>query len=345
MELLRIVTMFMIIVSHIFCHCIKAQLTNLESIQKIGNGWYCYPIFSKRLCVLAIISPLGQVGNGIFIMISGYFMAHKETFDLTKISFKLLSQLGFAALILGIISIYGYQNITDFSLDLIQFSAFNEMAWFVGYYFIVIVIAKVYLNRFLKGLEQKEYVTFLVVLFALVQFVWSTKLLSFLALDIVCIGIFLYSCGGYIKRYNPFEKIRLWAVIAIIIITNLIIIGNFYIKTASSILAYNPDSQNVFIQSIPEYLNNQAIPVVLAISVFELFRRIKIPNNSIINYLGASTFMVYLVHDNGLVYKIWGMKDWITLLYRDYLLFSKTYVVYALTTFFGGYSVILYIKC
>ena len=129
MELLRVAAMLMIISYHMFCHCINIQLMS-------DINWYCYPIFSKKLCILAVISPMGQIGNAIFILISGYFMAHKESIDLTKISKKLLIQLGFAAIVLGLCSIYAYRNVTELSADLVPFSEFNEMSWYIGYYFI-----------------------------------------------------------------------------------------------------------------------------------------------------------------------------------------------------------------
>mgnify|MGYP000000560923 FL=1 len=339
MELLRIIAMLMIIAHHIFAHCINVQLTDLQLITKLGNGWYCHPRFSKKLCMLTVFSPMGQVGNAIFIIISGYFMAHKESIDLTKIAKKLLFQLGFASIVLGIASIYAYQNITEFSIKLLSFNLFNWMSWYVGYYFVVIVIAKIFLNKFLSKIDRNNYVMFMVVLFALVQFSWSTKLISSLAegLEIVCTGIFLYSLGGYIKKYNPFESIRLWAVIAIIVVMNLMVMGDFYIKTASRILEYDPNSGSGFIQSVPGYANNQILPIILGISTFELFRRMKVPSNRIVNFAGASTFMVYLLHDNEFVYKLWNTQDWLTLLHEDSIQFSFTYAIWILGTFGAGW--------
>lgn len=338
MELLRIMAMLMIIAYHIYRHCINVQLTDTNSIQQMGNDWFCKPDFSKRLCLLAVIAPMGQVGNAIFILISGYFMAEKELIDLTKISKKLLLQLGFAAVALGLASIYAYHNITEFPIKLIQFSAFNWMSWYVGYYFIVIVIAKVYLNRFLKSLEQKNYVMFMMVLFALIQFSWSTSVISNLGggLDRVCTGVFLYSLGGYVKKYNPFGTLRLWVVFVIIMITNLIVIGNFYINTAGNVLVYDSNSGNMFIQSIPVYQNNEIVPIVLGIAVFELFRRFRTPSSRVINFIGASTFMTYLLHDNDFFYKIWNTQDWITLLHENVSQFCGIYLLWVLKTFAAG---------
>lgn len=338
MELLRITAMLMIIAYHIFGHCINVQLTDTSSIAELGNSWYCHPWFSRKLCAVAVVSPMGQAGNAIFIIISGYFMAHKGSIDLTKISKKLLMQLGFAAAVLGFASIYAYHNVTEFPVKLVQFKAFNSMSWYVGYYFIVIVIAKVFLNGFLGRLERKNYVMFLMVLFALMQFSWSARLIANLGegLERVLTGIFLYSLGGYVKKYDPFGRVRSWAIIAVIVLINLIVIGNFYISTAANILEYDPNSGDMFIQSIPKYSNNQIVPVVLGIAAFELFRRIKVPNNRIINFVGASTFMVYLIHDNAFVHSIWKARDWLTLLYENTTEFFAAYFMCVLKTFAVG---------
>ena len=138
------------------------------------------------------------------------------------------------------------------------------------------------------------------------------------------------------KKYNPFENIRLWVIIAIIVMINIIVIGNFYLNTADNILAYRSNDGTMFIQSIPTYGNNQAVPIILGITFFELFRRIKIPSNRIINFIGSSTFMVYLLHDNEFVYKIWNTQDWITLLYENVIRFFYTYIVWILKTFAAG---------
>lgn len=67
-ELLRIVAMFMIVLYHIYIHCISGQLTDG------GTGLFTTPQFSKKLTILALIAPMGMIGNHIFILISGYFI-------------------------------------------------------------------------------------------------------------------------------------------------------------------------------------------------------------------------------------------------------------------------------
>ena len=75
-ELLRIVAMFIIVLYHIYIHCISGQLTGG------GTGLFTAPHFSKKLILLSLIAPMRMIGNHIFIIISGYFMANKETEDI-----------------------------------------------------------------------------------------------------------------------------------------------------------------------------------------------------------------------------------------------------------------------
>ncbi len=55
-----------------------------------------------------------------------------------------------------------------------------------------------------------------------------------------------------------------------------------------------------------------------------------------INFIGASTFMVYLLHDNELVYKAWCRQNWITLLHENVISFLMVYIIWILITFSAG---------
>lgn len=352
-ELLRIFAMLMIIGYHICYHCVSVQLMDEDSILSMQNGWFCHPVFYKKLLLVALMSPMGQMGNAVFILISGYFMVHKgKNINLTSISKKLLLQSAFAVLMLCVASTLIYK-VSTLSLKVIDFTAFNSSAWFVGYYFVVIVLAKVFLNNFLAGLDRDKYLMFLMVTFSLVQFKWSRELIGSISegvekgFGILLTGIFLYSLGGYIRKYNPFDKIKTWAVVAVIICICLLICSIFYAETANEIRNYNPDDGEIFYQTIHEFGNYSFVPVCLGIAFFELFRRLKTPSSRIINYLGASTFMVYLLHDNGFFYRIWDTQDWITLLYNNPILYVLKYAGWILGTFALGvvvYSLFLSVE-
>ncbi len=347
-ELLRIVAMLMIIAYHIILHCVNVQLVNVTSIEKLQNGWFNQPIFFKQLMALEMMMPFGLVGNAIFILISGYFLIDREI-DMLKISKKLLSQLLFAATALVLASalfIRNYAN-TDVSENLfsyIRIQYFNKMSWFVGYYFIIMLVAFCFLNRFIATLDRKKYLGFLFTILAISQLSWSGSLLDDLAkgLRTVVIGVFLYSLGGYIKKYNPFEKVRGYVIFLVIILINILIGISYHNIVMGKIQAYyyNQTVQSVpateFTQSIPRFDNYSIVVVILGICIFELFRRINLPSLKILNGIAKATFMIYLIHDNGFAYSLWETQDWITLLYEDFWGFMAKLGIWTLGVFVTG---------
>lgn len=347
-ELLRIVAMLMIIAYHIILHCVNVQLVNTTSIEKLQNGWFNVPVFFKQLMALEIMMPFGLVGNAIFILISGYFLIDREI-DMLKISKKLLSQLLFAATALVLASAVFIRNFanTDISENLfsyIRIQYFNKMSWFVGYYFIIMLLAFCFLNKFIASLDRRKYLGFLFTILAISQLSWSGSLLDDLAkgLRTVVIGVFLYSLGGYIKKYDPFAKVRGYVFFLTIILINALIGISYHNIVTGKIQAYyyNQTLTTVapaeFTQSIPKFDNYSIVVVILGICVFELFRRINLPSLKIVNALARATFMIYLIHDNGFAYSIWETQDWITLLYEDFWGFIAKLGIWTLGVFATG---------
>ena len=222
-ELLRIIAMLMIVGYHIVCHCVNVQLTDKSSMA---------------------IMPFGITGNAIFLLIAGYFGVEKgNKLNIAKTSKKLLLQQGFAAVILTIASAACYRLFwahRSVYIGLIGIDWFNSMSWFVGYYFLVVLLARLFLNRYLLRLDRKQYGAFLIVIFAFTQFGWSGGLADALASGsrTLATGIFLYSFGGFIKRYQPFKKIKPWAWILAIGLTYVLIFITDYNLVAQSIEDY-----------------------------------------------------------------------------------------------------------
>ena len=92
----------------------------------------------------------------------------------------------------------------------------------------------------------------------------------------------------------------------------------------------------IFLQRVTAYKRYDIIPMILAILFFELFRRLKIANISMINKAGAATFMVYLVHENSFVLSIYQNYDWIYLLNSSLFLYLFTMLAVAIAIFFVG---------
>lgn len=300
-ELLRIFAMMMIILYHIICHCVSVQLTDGNSMNRMNNALFVQPYFSKKVLILAFLMTFGTSANAIFILISGFFMAGRESekINLGKISVKLLSQMMFVCVALMVGSL-GLHLIKKSSfLELVDCYFFNGSAWFIGYYFVVILCGRIFLNKFLSKLDEKNYSAFLLSLTVLFSFGWTRGLISNFAggLDVFCVGIFLYSLGGFIKKYNPFGKLKISFFVGVIIFIYFLVALSDYNLTETNIERYfRNGGSGWFIQSVPGFGNHHFVPVSLGICIFEIFRRIKIPCSKIINFLGASTLMLSLIH-------------------------------------------------
>ena len=344
-ELLRIIAMIMIIIYHIVFHCIICQLTDLKSIERMNNGWFCHPLWYKKMLALEIIMPFGIISNAIFMIIAGYFGINKDN-DLKRIEKtekKLIFQSLFVTIWLVLFSAILYQLNKNDYLSMIDLYHFNNSSWYVGYYFLIILISYIFLNKYLKKFTKQEYLTFLIILFSLLSFSWTKNLMDSFAngLSILSTGIFLYSLGGYIKKYNPFKDFNVFVFIGIIIIANIFLCISFYNTTVNNIDNYNlSDSTKKYVYIFPNFENNNYIIIIISICMFEIFRRIKIKNNRIVNFIGASTFMIYLIHDNAFFYSIWGLTDWITLLYNNPYSFIGKLLLQTLYTF--GFGLITY---
>ena len=343
LELLRIVAMLMIIAYHIYLHCVSIQLTDAGSIARMNNGLFAVPLFYKKLLPLALISSMGRTGNVIFMTLTGYLMVPKgDQIDLIKISKKLLLQLGFAAFLLVVGSTLVFRLLDGVYISMQDVSVFNSMCWYPGYYFLVILLAALVLNRYLGGLDRKQYTRFVLVMFSLTQLSWIIGLFNGLTgpLTVLNTGVFLYSLGGYIRKYNPFANIRVAAILAVMLAVYGLLLLSTYNGVENRIQNYvRSGSTDLFQQYIPGVADNHISAILLGVSLFELFRRIRLPGSRIINYIGASTFMIYLIHDNAFFYSLWDTQDWITLLSQSPLRYLGKHLVWTLATFAIGFLV------
>lgn len=340
-ELLRIFVMLMIVSYHIFYHSIKIQLTDPYSIERMSNGLFCHPSFSNKMFILATFAPLGKVGNAIFIMISGYFMVSKgNNIDLARIAKKLLTQQIFAALILTISSTIIWKALNGVYIDLVEFNIFNGMSWFIGYYFLLIVIARLFLNNYLGKLDRNGYIAFLLVMFGLTQFSWINDTLNNLApgVELLLLGIFLYSLGGGLKRFDLFGNIKLWFWVVCLILSMALIYLSTYNAINMRIQDYiRNNSNDLFTQIIPTFYDNNLLCIVMALGLFIMFSKLNIGSIKIINFIGSSTLMIYLIHDNPLAYSLWNLQDWITVLHQNPLEFLVKLLCVTVVTFMVGF--------
>ena len=339
MELLRICAMLMIVMYHIVCHCILKQLTGADINAVVDTTLFSKPEFYKKIIIIVFSMTFGIIGNALFVLISGYFLVEKEKINLAKTSQKLLLQLGFAALFLLVASTIYYRVTKNNNTNLIDIYSFNNMSWFVGYYFLIVLIASLFLNKILARKTKKEYATFLLICLAIISFSWSGQILDNISggLRTLCNGIFLYALGGYIKKYNPFKQVKTFSILLICCVVYFLVYLSSYNITANNIaqLVVNGNA-SYFYQGVMWFENYSIVIIILGVCIFELFKRIKIENSKILNFFGSATFMVYLIHDNLFVHKIYLSQDWVGELYYRPIIFILKLFLWASITFVVG---------
>lgn len=225
----------------------------------------------------------------------------------------------------------------DVSFSVLQITGFNDASWYIGYYFVIMLIGALFLNDFLTSLDEKQYLAFFLAGFAVISFYWSKTFVNSLASGAVTLitGLSLYSLGGFIRKFEPFKKVRSIIFIAVIALMYCLValshlagvsmeIRDFYLNGGEGNIPHN-----IYIYGI-----NSFVTIIISFCMFELFRRVNIAYSRVINYLGASTLMVYLIHDNDFFRTIWKTKDWVTLLSES----PARFVIHLCIWTFGAFA-------
>lgn len=293
-ELLRIVAMFIIIMSH--CDEIFGLST----------------LYMNTLGANKIITDLlhigGQIGVGCFLLISAYFLVDQ------KFSLKRLLR------VIGEVLFY---NITIYLIWLIKHSINGDLVkniaiekavysflpitftqyWFVTAYIILIILAP-FLNKLIDALSKKDFqilLAILIVVFVILggafpkgKFI-TTKVMNGMFDGRIYPVFIYYFIGAYIKRFRTERKNNAWVHLIISLIAYLLLFGVCYLMTYIGIKENNKTALN----NMYFYRNlNSPFVVIICIELFLCFLEIKIKPNKFINIIASSTFGIYLIHNN-----------------------------------------------
>jgi len=318
-ELLRILAMLSIVCYHFICHAAVAQISSMA----VDTPW-----FSIRLVLYQFVSTFGTTGNAIFILITGYFLISAQKLNITKQISKVFAQLFFGTciLLLLVFVFYFFNNGSSFSFipeilknaqsteayGAITISGVNSNSWFLGYYICIVAVAHFFLNKWLNKVTQSQYLTALACVAALNTFSFIIGLFNNISgnLTLAIAGLLFYMVGGYIRLYNPLKRVRTIAIIAVIAMMYLLWFISFYNNTMSNIAKFENGLSETFAQSIFGPENNSILVIIIAISIFELFKRINIGNIKIINFISSATLMIYIIHDHEFAYSLYRLIDW-----------------------------------
>lgn len=283
-ELLRILAMGMIVLSHICCH------SGLD---------YTYSVLSvNRLFVQ--FGLLGDLGVAVFLLISGYF---RSSFRIRALS-RLLAQVWFYSVGLFLVCrfVLGCPYTGEMLLQVFLPTIYNEYWFFTAY--MILFLMSPFINAMLDNLSRQQLKTMLilmVVLWSVIpgltkQHLYAAELPQFL----------MYYClGAYFRMYphNRLQKKSLqWALT----------VGTFAVLFGLTVLLGYLErmTPEAFGASARLYNRNSPLVLAAAVGLLSLAVYAKPFTSRFINTLGGCTFGVYLIHDNPVVRELlW--KDWL----------------------------------
>ena len=278
-ELLRIIAMFMVLVLHADYQALGAP-TRADIIS--------YPIASALKVFFEMASI---VAVNIFVLISGWFGIKPSIKGFSKFVFQCLF---FSIGIYLVMILLGYSELSIRGLAGC-FALFGGSYWFILSYIGLYLFSPV-LNSFIKSADKK---TFLYVLVGFYIFQTGYAFLgggaNFLMKGYSALSFMgLYLLINYVKRhvnYLNYSKIQylIGYIIASLVLT-IIYIG-------AGGMGYSFISSRMCCYSNP-------LVIISALLLFLYFAQLKL-NNRFINWLGASSFAVYLFHCNPNMYELY----------------------------------------
>ena len=264
-ELLRILLMVMIIMHHVVSSVIAPGFSS--------HGWACLDVVLHTAVI-------------VFVLISGYFGIRFSW----KRFVSLILQVVFYSVLLSLVTAYINKGLhyKDLILAFMPFS--NNYYWFVTAYLQLYLVA-FFLNKTNRSLSDKEFFSLIGVLAFFVFY------LGFLRKNGICSDgknlvnfIFIYEIGQALRRYQLWLEGKMKWVYAGVT-SMLVVIGICY---------FIPDKNNLFVHAMAFlYKYNSPFLILLSVLIFLCFLNIHL-HSKWINYLAASSFSIYLIHEHPL---------------------------------------------
>ena len=276
-ELLRLISIVLIIVSHYCVHGV-----GIELIYEMNAG---YPRFLLEFLVL------GNLGTILFVLITGYYLIHS-----IKVQWKKILRLILQVFFYSSICYIGVLLLGKEKLDIhTAFQCFLPIAhkeyWFLSCY-VVLYFFHPYINRLLTSFKRREYLILIGSMFFLFSICslitdsdyYGNQLIQF---------ILYYAIGGYLALYPDtilrVGKRRYWIMIGCTFIVL------FYILLMDPFTLSHP-----FYKPYSIYLLSRTSPfaILFCVSFFDLFIEKRPYSSKLINFISPCILGVYLISDN-----------------------------------------------
>ena len=302
-EVLRSISMYMIIILHFFSMGIGLGEISIETNYFIFSIIYSSCIF----------------GVNTFILITGYYSGNEKYIKVRKI-FNLLCTVSFWGILIYLVSLLITKDAFDIRILIKSiFPYFFGLKWFVKSYLILLCFIP-FLNILLVNLTKRNFLILISILLIFFS-IWSSFLPDAPVTDNgygITNFILLYTIGYFIRKFDFTITKRYSSLITILSIMFMVTLAQFHL--VKNIWAYN----NIWV-------------ITGSVSLFLYFKQLNFNiNNSIIKFLTSCTFGVYLIHsDINIQEFVWnkGIKACFGESYFILTLLVYAFIIYVLCSF------------
>lgn len=287
-ELLRIISMFLIVLYHVIYH---------GHVIENSTGLF------KTLIEFILFISLMHVN--LFVLLTGYFQVGNK-FSFKKIWSIINSCLFYKIIFLILFAGLGLITVNK-TLIIREVSLLNiDDYWFVKNYLFLYCLSP-FLNKLANSLSKKEYGYMLIALtliFSLIPYLSGNRAFSNDGFTLYNF-IYLYLIGAYLRLYSVKENYlfkNMTADLFILIMIILFILSNIFnysIFLSTKLLMVDGTVAKEIFGGINVMSNLYSNPFIIFESVvfFLIFSVLDI-QSKIINSVSKLTFGVYLIHDN-----------------------------------------------
>lgn len=281
-ELLRLVTIALIIFGHFNVHGIWGP----SDENSLVPGW--------QLFVSCLTGWGGNMGNEIFMIITGYFMITSKM-HWRRIVFLCATMFLYSWSIAGFFGGVMDWNFTVKEIGKYVIPIWSGVNWFVCCYLVFMCFVP-FINPFLRGLTQKQHLNFLILSYIMFMLIPRISGETYLRGEFIQFLV-MYTLGGYIRLYGRnlriFRDIKFWRRGFFICMILLGIASLFPVIFGH----WGPYNKIIFLTE-----------PFMALSCFMIAVCHKPFSSKLINRIAGSVLGIYLIHDNPLVRKfIWTM--------------------------------------
>ena len=276
-ELLRIISIIMIVFSH---YCVHGMGSSNISNLSVSVNRFILEIFT-----------LGNFGSILFVLISGYYLFESQKVKLKKLLRLIFQILFYSVTIYLIFCLIGTKTFSIKTLIKSALPITFKDYWFATVY-IVLYIFHPFINKMLNSLTRKEHLIFIYLMIFIFSILRALTSADYYGNELIQFVMF-YSIGAYFGKYpdNYFKDKRKSYRLMFISLFLLIISVIGFDLVGTKIKIFNGYSINLLSRVSP-------FVILFCISLFNIFANKKVCESKFINYSSTLIFGVYLISDN-----------------------------------------------